>query len=140
MIRFGQCTVHGCPHNRDSTCARFYKGKRYGRSSARGSRSSKGSKSRCTKDYKGTENLKAKTERKKKQMWKDPSRCYSRAAGFLRAETAVNLKVKETDLKGEDDLVHRLLACRAWELERRGFAYFTIIVSAKGNQRLLRST
>ena len=54
-------------------------------------------------------------------------------AGVLLTDTALNLQVKETDLKGEGegDLGHRLLARRAWKLDQRGFAYFTIMVSAK---------
>ena len=46
MMRFGQCTVQGCPHNHDSKWAGFYDGTRSGCSSSRGSRSSKGSKGR----------------------------------------------------------------------------------------------
>ena len=36
-MRFGQCTAQGCPHNHDAKWAGFYKGKKSGSSSSRGS-------------------------------------------------------------------------------------------------------
>ena len=54
MMRFGQCTFQGCPHNHDSRWAGFYKSRRSSRSSSRGSRGSKWSKGKCKKCDKGT--------------------------------------------------------------------------------------
>ena len=61
----------------------------------------------------------------------------SATAGVLLIETALNLLVKETDLKGVDVPVHQLLARRAWELDQRGFAYCIIMANATRQPKIV---